>query len=339
MTDNAKHTNRHESSPVSERKDEPSSAQPLIDAHHHLWALDGQVAYPWLEDSPVENFFLGDYAAIRQPFRVANLKRLIPAGYRLAGSVHCEAEASRPQAEKETRWIAEQAAIHGLPAAHVGWAAFGTDECAAQLDAQCESALFRGVRAKPVTAATPAMHHSIIGTAGSLQDSRWCEGLALLQERDLSWDLRVPAWHLEDAAVTLQSFSDLRVILNHTGLPWDRSREGLAQWRAGMHALSENSQVAIKLSELGTPWHDWDANANLALLCEALEIFGPTRCLFASNFPVSGLKVSYGDWLALVTGAIQQTQPTESRQSTLDKVLHDNAIHWYRLPLDALATR
>lgn len=315
---------------------EPSQSQSLIDAHHHLWALDGQVAYPWLEDSPVENFFLGDYAAIRQPFQVADLKRLIPAGYRLVGSVHCEAEASRPQAEKETRWITEQAAIHGLPSAHVGWAAFGTEACAAQLDAQCDSPLFRGVRAKPVTAATPQTRQSVAGTSGSLQDPRWCEGLALLTERDLSWDLRVPAWHLEEAATTLQDYPGLRVILNHSGLPWDRTPEGLAQWRAGMRALAENPNVAVKLSELGTPWHAWDASANHGLLCEVLDIFGPRRCLFASNFPVSGLKVSYGDWLSLVTGAIAQTASHDQRQIAFDQVLHDNAIHWYRLPIVAI---
>lgn len=320
---------------------EPSHDQPLIDAHHHLWALDGQVSYPWLEEAPVDNFFLGDYAAIRTPFLVPDLKRLVPTGFQLVGSVHCEAEAARSHAGTETRWITQQSAAQGLPSAHVGWADFGSEMCAAQLDAQRESPLFRGVRAKPVTAATPAARHTITGATGSLQDARWCEGLTLLQARDLSWDLRVPAWHLEEAATTLQDFPDLRVILNHTGLPWDRSSEGLAQWRDGMRALSENPRVAVKLSELGTPWHAWDAAANLDLLCEALDIFGAKRCLFASNFPVSGLKVSYADWLTLVVSAVQQTssRTTTSAQNTLNDVLHDNTIHWYRLPVAATTPR
>lgn len=315
---------------------EPSHSQPLIDAHHHFWALDGQVAYPWLEESPVEDFFLGDYAAIRRPFVAADLKRLVPEGFRLVGSVHCEAEAARSQALEETRWITQQQATHALPSAHVGWAAFGTDECAAQLDAQRDSPLFRGVRAKPVTAATPRTRQSVAGTSGSLQDPRWCEGLALLTDRDLSWDLRVPAWHLEEAATALQDYPDLRVILNHCGLPWDRTPEGLAEWRDGMQALAANPNVAVKLSELGSPWHDWEASANGELLCEVLDIFGAQRCLFASNFPVSGLKVSYGDWLSLVTGAIDETTPPDLRASTYHQVLHDNAIHWYRLPLETL---
>lgn len=306
-----------------------NAEQPLIDAHHHLWALDGSVAYPWLEERPVAGFFLGDNQAIRQPFLIADLKALIPEGYRLAGSVHCEAEAERSQAVRETLWIAATHERHGLPTAHVGWAAFGRPECAAQLDAQMASPLFRGVRAKPLTAATPDQAAHVRGDSGTLQDRHWCEGLAMLVERGLSWDLRVPAWHLQEAADALEAFPGLRVILNHTGLPWDRSLQGLAIWRSGMRALAANPDVAVKLSELGTPWHDWDPSANLDLLCETLELFGPERCLFASNFPVSSLRVSYRDWLALVEAVISSTTP-DYRQA----ILHDNAVHWYRLALE-----
>lgn len=300
--------------------------QPLIDAHHHFWALDKSVPYPWLEDQHVKGFFLGDYDAIRQPFLPDDLRTLVPEGYRLAGSVHCEAEARRDSAVAETEWIDTLGKRDGLPRAHVGWAAFGDPACAEQLDAQQASPLFRGVRAKPLTATTPDRVQSVQGERGSLQDRRWCEGLSMLSERGLSWDLRVPAWHLKEAAETLEAYPALRVILNHTGLPWDRTPKGLAQWREGMRALAANPNVAVKLSELGTPFHVWDSAANLALLCETLESFGPHRCLFASNFPVSGLKISYQGWLSLVALAIEQSAPGH-RQA----VLHDNALDWYRL--------
>lgn len=301
--------------------------QLLIDAHHHLWALDGSVNYPWLEEHPVSNFFLGDYEAIRQPFLTSDLKRLIPAGYRLAGSIHCEAEAHRSHAMRETQWVTSIHDQHELPTAHVGWVDFGSPECDKQLDAHMTSPLFRGVRVKPVTATTPDKADHILGDQGSLQDRHWQKGLALLEERDLSWDLRVPAWHLTQAAETLQAFPKLRVILNHTGLPWDRSPQGLDAWRSGMRSLAANPNIAVKLSELGTPWHSWNPRANLELLCETIDIFGPTRCLFASNFPVSKLAVSYSGWLALVEDAISFSA-ADHRQN----ILYDNALRWYRLP-------
>lgn len=300
----------------------------LIDAHHHFWALDGTLNYPWLEDQPVQDFFLGRYDDICRPFLPDDLRRRVPANYRLMGSVHCEAEADREQACAETEWLTGLAESSGLPLAHVGWAAFGQEECAVQLDRQMRSPLFRGVRAKPLTARHPEQLQAVRGQPGSLQDDTWCSGLGLLAERDLSWDLRVPAWHLSEAAERLQEHPSLRVVLNHCGLPWDRTDAGLRLWRQGIEALAANPQVCVKLSELGTPGRQWHAEDNLALLQELIRAFGPKRCLFASNAPVSGLQVSHADWLALVERAISREAP-----DARDDILWRNAVHWYRLQL------
>ncbi|WP_110642200.1 amidohydrolase family protein [Salinicola sp. CPA57] len=305
------------------------SEQLLIDSHHHFWALDGSVHYPWLEDEIDDHFFLGDYAPIRRPFLPADLRALVPPGYRLAGTVHCEAEAARREPEVETRWLTQLAEQQGLPVALVGWAAFADPGCETQLDRQRESPLFRGVRAKPVTAARPDQYAATLGAPGSLQDSGWTRGLRLLEERELSWDLRVPAWHLADAARALEETPSLRVILNHTGLPWDRSEAGLEHWREGMRALAANPNVAVKLSELGSPMAAWDEQQNIALLAETIDIFGAERCLFASNFPVTGLNVSYVTWLAMVEQAIADA---DAGPGARQAVLHDSAVHWYRLP-------
>lgn len=302
-----------------------SGEQPLIDCHHHFWAL-ADIHYPWLSDQYDPHFFLGDYRSICRPVLPDELRATVPAGYRLIGSVHCEAEVERAQTLAETRWITGLAEQQGLPSAHVGWAPFGQDHCAAVLDAQCELPLFRGVRAKPITASRPQHKESVLNQPGSLQDAHWLSGLTLLQERGLSWDLRVPAWHLQEAAQALQDYPDLRVILNHTGLPWDRSPAGLEQWRAGLTALAANPNVCIKLSELGTPLQAWDRQQNLQLLCDAIRLFGPQRCLYASNFPVAGIQVSYADWLAMIEEAIALTAP-----KARDDILWRNACHWYRL--------
>ncbi|WP_342595982.1 amidohydrolase family protein [Salinicola lusitanus] len=308
------------------------SEQLLIDSHHHFWALDGSVHYPWLEDEIDDHFFLGDYAAIRQPFLPADIRALIPPGYHLTGTVHCEAESTRQAPEVETRWLTQLSEQQGLPVALVGWAAFADPACETQLDRQMDSPLFRGVRAKPVTAARPDRYDDTLGAPGSLQDAGWARGLRMLEERDLSWDLRVPAWHLADAARALEATPNLRVILNHTGLPWDRSEPGLASWREGMQALAANPNVAVKLSELGSPMADWDERQNIALLAETIGIFGPRRCLFASNFPVTGLNASYATWLAMIEQAIADAA-ADARQP----ILHDNAVRWYRLPAPAMA--
>ena len=304
-----------------------TTKQYLLDAHHHFWDLHSDdVHYPWLTDNIVEPFFLGDYTSIRKPFFSTQLQQLTPPGYHLLGSVHCEAEARRSDALAETQWLNQQHQQTTLPTALVGWVDFMADDCAQQLDQQMQSPLFRGVRAKPTTAdsATHALQHK--QAPGSLQDRQWQRGLALLQEHQLSWDLRVPAWHLEEAAEVLTHYPDLTVIINHCGLPWDRSDKGLEQWQRGIHALANNPRVCVKLSELSTPNSDWNAENNKKLLCQLITIMGADRCLFASNAPVSNLQVSYADWLSLVEQAIAISAP-EAR----DNILWRNAVRWYRL--------
>ena len=126
-----------------------------------------------------------------------------------------------------------------------------------------------------------------------MQDSRWLNGLALLEKYGLTWDLRVPAWHLADAAEVAASFPRIKMVLNHTGFPWDRSKEGLAAWRSGMEALARQPNVHLKVSEFGLKGQPWNYASNRHVVREALEIFGIERCMFATNAPVACLKISY----------------------------------------------
>ena len=63
--------------------------------------------------------------------------------------------------------------------------------------------LVRGIRSKPVTSRSPG--ESVAGAAGSMQDPKWLAGLRLLRKFGLSWDLRVPTWHLEEAAQVVRA--------------------------------------------------------------------------------------------------------------------------------------
>ena len=58
--------------------------------------------------------------------------------------------------------------------------------------------LVRGIRTKPVISDGPGK--SVRGQPRSLQDPKWRNGLSLLAKHDLSWDLRVVWWRLEEAA-------------------------------------------------------------------------------------------------------------------------------------------
>jgi predicted TIM-barrel fold metal-dependent hydrolase len=147
-----------------------------------------------------------------------------------------------------------------------------------------------------------------------------------LRKFDLSWDLRVKTWELEAAAQVVRGIPEIPVVLNHTGFPWDRSEAGLELWRRGMKALAACEQVFCKLSCLCLPDGPWDYEGNRRIVLEAIDIFGIDRCMFASNFPVDGLRVSFD----------QMFQDFKRMTGTLSasdrrKLFHDNAARFYRI--------
>lgn len=297
---------------------------PVVDAHHHLWDLDGgPLRYPWLQDDAPHPFFLGDYSAIRTTYLPDDYRR-DSDGVNVVATVHVEAECDRGQQVAETDWLAGIAARHGMPDAVVAHAWFHTPDSAAVLEAQAARPIVRGIRSKPVTSGSP--RESVAGRPGTMQDPAWRAGFARLKSLGLSWDLRVPCWHLEEAARVCADEPDIAVVLNHTGFPWDRSPEGLALWRSGMRALAACTHVHCKLSCLCLPDGPWDFAANRDIVRETIDIFGIERCMFASNFPVDGLRVSFARMFADFERMTADLSPGDRR-----RLFHDNAARFYRL--------
>jgi predicted TIM-barrel fold metal-dependent hydrolase len=164
------------------------------------------------------------------------------------------------------------------------------------------------------------------GAPGTMQDDNWLRGFALLEKYRLSWDLRVPFWHLEEAAAVARAFPATGIILNHTGFPWDRSEEGLAAWRRGMEVLAREPNVHVKVSEFGLKDRPWDYAENRRVVLDAIAIFGIERSVFASNFPVASLRIGYGDLVAAMNRMLAERTPDERT-----RFFWKNAAAFYRL--------
>ncbi|WP_322025849.1 amidohydrolase family protein [Burkholderia sp. BCC1977] len=311
----------------AERRDDASSpaAMPaaLVDAHHHLWRLGAGARYPWLQDRyDPAHFMFGDYAALCRDFGVDEYRHAAQ-GAPIVASVHVEAERSRDEALAETRWLHEVAAAHGLPSAVVAWVDLLADDADERLAEQAAWPRVRGVRFKPRTAASP---DASVDGPGTLRDPRWAVALERLAAHGLGWDLRVPFWHLGDAAALLADAPGVDVVLEHAGLPWDRSDAGLARWRSGMEALAAVPRVTVKISELGLRDAVWNDADNARIIRDTIAIFGWERCLFASNFPVAGLRVSYPALLRTFARAMGDLNDAARRA-----IWHDNAMRVYRI--------
>lgn len=302
--------------------------QRILDAHHHFWDLEA-ASYPWLSTELDLHFFLGDYLTLRAGNYLPEDYRAASSKFAVVGTVHIEAERNRADQVGETRWLTELHRVNGLPSAIVGHVWFDQPECEERLLAHLESPLVRGIRSKPVCAPSPQERYP--GGPGSMQDERWLRGFALLEKYGLSWDLRVPCWHLHEAAAVARDFPGTAIVLNHTGFPWDRSPQGLAAWRRGMESIAACPNVWLKISELGLPTSPWSVEGNRRVVREAVEIFGVERCMFGSNWPVSTLRASYE---TIVDGLLSIL--SDLSEGELDQFFYRNAVKFYRIEEESL---
>lgn len=294
----------------------------IVDAHHHLWDLS-RLHYPWLADAPPVAFRYGDYAAIRRSYLPADYRR-DSARQRVVATVHMEAEVRRGDEVAETAWLHEVAARHGFPDAVIGHAAFEDADVAAVLKGHAAFPLIRGIRQKP--RAAPSARAVVAGAPGSMSDPAWRKGYARLAEFGLHYELQAPYWHLGEAADLAAAFPEIVIVLNHTGLPADRSDAGLAAWRAGMAEFAARPNARVKISGLGQPGRPWTVEANRPVVLAAIDLFGVDRCMFASNFPVDGLCAGF-DTIFDGFKAIVAHLPAADRR----KLFRDNALREYRI--------
>lgn len=295
---------------------------PIVDAHHHLWDL-GRNYYPWLCDPSLIPFRYGDYSSLKRNYLPEDYRR-DSAKFNIVKTVHMEAEWDRADPTAETRWLETIHAAFGFPNAFIGHAEPDRADIAEVLAAHAKSPLVRGIRHKPASAPSPA--EAKRGQKGSMDDPMWRRGYALLESFGFSYDLQTPWWHLDAAAELARDFPGIQIVINHTGLPADRSPEGLAGWRRAMEQVAARNNVALKISGIGLRDLPWTVERNGPIIRDAIAIFGADRCMFASNFPVDGVVASF----ATIFNGFREATAHETLENRR-KLFHDNAVRIYRL--------
>jgi len=295
---------------------------PIVDAHHHLWDLDIGV-YPSLNCGVTLPYRYGDYSAIQRNYLYEDYRR-DSAKHNIIKSVHMEAEWAPADPVAETRWVSGYAETHDLTNALVGRAWLDRDDVEEVLAGHAAFDLTRSIRQKPAAADAPA--DFVPGAQGSMADAKFRDGYALLNDHGLFFDLQTPWWHLGEAADLAGKFPDTQIILNHTGLPSDRSDRGLAGWRDAMQGLAQAPNVAVKISGIGVPGEAWTTDLNRGVVLDTIEAFGVDRCMFASNFPFDSLCATFDQ---IFSSYKEITRDFSAQDRT--KLFHDNAVRFYRL--------
>jgi predicted TIM-barrel fold metal-dependent hydrolase len=280
----------------------------IVDAHVHLWDPANTDWYPYL--SGRKELDMGDVTGMSRRFDVPTYQAE-SAGWNVDKLVNVAAATGRHSID-ETLDLDRRAEVDGHPDAIVGGLP-PTDsvaEAVELLDRQMAASRFRGVRPMGVfDSPLPA-----------------ADVLRALQERGLLFELMSHPDQLHSAAEGLEAFSDLVVVVEHTGWPRSATDEEHALWTAGMTALAGlGDNVVCKLSGLAMPLGSMSADAFAPWIEPAIELFGVDRCMFASNFPVDGMHGTL-DELFSTFDAVTASLDVESR----DKLFATNAERVYR---------
>jgi predicted TIM-barrel fold metal-dependent hydrolase len=283
---------------------------PIADAHQHFWDLRANYL-PWLSDPEPIAFRYGDYSALRRNYLPADYFA-DAAGFEVVKTVYVETEWDPRDPLGETAWVERLRRDTGFPTVMVAQAWLHHDDAAEVLERQAAHAFVRGIRHKP--------------KPGQMREAKWRAGYARLAPLGLRFDLQAAWSELADAAALCRDFPDTQLVLNHTGLPADRSRAGLASWKRALAALAACPNAAIKISGLGVPGARWTPELNREVVLCAIDAFGADRAMFASNFPVDSLCARFAEICGGMREIVKDFGALEQRA-----LFHDNAVRIYAM--------
>ena len=271
---------------------------PIVDCHHHLWVL------------PDNRYLIDEFAAD------------LASGHKVLSTVFVECsamyrkhgpEALRPVGEAE--FVAGMAAMSEsglfgptrICAAFVGTADFTLGDAVDEvLDAlgRASGGRLRGIRCAANWDVDPSVNTGSrpFRPKGLLLDERFRKGFSRMAARGLVYD----AWQyhpqLPDVCSLADAFPNTPIIVNHCGgllgVSGYANPGNFARWKALVTEMARRPNALMKLGGLGAPRcgfayakrstppsaeelaKDWRPYIDTCI-----ELFGPSRCMFESNYP------------------------------------------------------
>jgi L-fuconolactonase len=276
----------------------------VIDSHLHLWDLEvGE--YSWLGPR---------HGALFASFLPEQAERELNASG-VDGAVLIQAEDSLV----DTAWLLEVAERSDWVLGVVGWVQLDDPALAAgQLAEWLQHPLFCGVR--------HLVHDDPRDDFLELGAVR--ESLRQIATAGLAFDIP-DAWprHLAQATALAADQPDLRIVLDHLGKP-PRGGDQLDAWRGELTRFAAHQNTVAKLSGLRLAGQPYNADALGFVWDTALELLGPSRLLWGSDWPMA-VAEGYEPTKAVLDELISTLSEAERAA-----ILGETAIKTYGLSTD-----
>lgn len=260
-----------------------------VDAHMHFWRFD-PVEYPWIGSEPV----------LRQDRMPAEAHGLIKSH----GFDACVAVQARTTAG-ETTFLLQLAAAFPWIRAVIGWTDLCDPRLPGRLDEWDDHARLAGFRC--VLQHDPCAAELVSSTA-------FRAGVQALQQRSLLYELLVTVEQLGFMYDFCRANDAHWLVLDHLGKPDIRNRQ-LGVWVERVKPIARLPHVVCKLSGMVTEANDASGQLDERHIKEyldaALDLFGPERLMFGSDWPVCLLVSPYPRTVQLMERWTSRLAPTE----------------------------
>ena len=291
---------------------------PKIDAHHHLWDTKTQ-SYPWLSNYPkaIHPRVMYDTSEIGKLNFTLDAYRELATPENVQKSVFIQAGMANPV--DETRWVQKLSDDGGFKVMIVPFLDMTDPFWEQTIEAHLESPNVRAMRHIIADSNDPDGHNP-----PAFDDYTWQANYAKLAKYKMKFDMHVFPRQMDKAINIIGRNPDVPVGLCHTGEPYDQSPNSLELWRKGMAGLAAMDHVSVKISGFGMFMHHWTIENAASFVHETIDMFGPDRCMFASNVPPDMTSGSYERiYNAFYHWAERYTEEEQK------KLFHDTAEKFY----------
>lgn len=272
-----------------------------IDAHQHFWRYD-PVRDTWITDA---------MNVIKRDFQPSDFEPILTKN-NFVGCVAVQAD----QSEQETHALLFHADHRDFIRGVVGWVDLMAPDLRERLDYFSQFEKLKGMR-----------HVIQSEPAGFMLRPEFVRGIKILHNYNLTYDLLIYHYQLEEALLFVQQFPNLKIVIDHIAKPSIKTKEK-THWELNIAAMATFENVYCKISGMVTEadWHEWQPEDFFPYLDELFESFGPNRLMYGSDWPICLLAATYDQQLNIVE---QYTSRLTNNEKLL--VMGENARRFYNL--------
>jgi L-fuconolactonase len=261
----------------------------MIDSHQHFWNYQPE-RDTWITPKMIK---------IRKDFYPNESAEL----FRKAGIYGCVA-VQADSSEEETLFLLALAEQNDFIQGVVGWVDLQADNIEERLEYFSQFEALRGFR------------HVVQGEKDPTFFERpaFLHGIKQLEAFDYTYDILIYPHQLAASVTFAQKFPNQKMVLDHLAKPPFVSGD-LSDWKTQIRGYKELEHVSAKISGLITEanWKTWTTDEIKVSIDTALEVFGPKRLMFGSDYPVVLVAGKLEKWLETFENCIELLSPTEKQ--------------------------